>query len=531
MRIRVPTIVCLVLFAGHGVVQAKTITVSGTDSAAIREAIAESQPGDTVALPAGTHAIHEAIQPKSQTKLEGAGQDKTVLSFQGESPSVILSLSGCEDVELCHMTLDGQENPNATQGISGGNARRLNLHHLTIRNLVKTGTFGPHGILFSGINPTREGGVTDSVIADCHIENIGIGASFGGGLRLAWGSSRNRVLRNVIHNTGRGGIFADNGSTDIVIQGNTVTGSGGEGLGIEVWGGCDRCVIEDNHMDHWLSIGGCSWGAARRNVISDKSGAYKFCGIEAIGSYLLITDNVIDGGQKIGLSVSSPHEKHYALWANNTVRGCNQWGAQFQGEKGGIAYHYLYRCQFADMPVATGPVWYPGDEGHGFRTNAHVRHLTFEECEFSDNGRLGVQLGGADVDCLSFVRCAIRGNKEAAVTGPGEYTALEWADCVVEGNASNDLPEPKPFPHPPPVAAFDCPAEVRAGKPVQFTSTSEAKHGQIAAVLWDFNDGAPSAEANPTHTYQKPGPYRVTLVVWDDAGRGARAQRMVSVTP
>jgi len=511
--------------------EAKVIAVVGNDSAAITAAINHSSPGDTVSLPAGTFTITGPIQPKSQTNVKGAGQDKTIVRFVGDRPAVMLQLSSCQEVEVSDLTLDGAGNPNASQGITAGGARRLNVHHVTIRNLVKSKAFGPHGILFSGTNPTRQNGVTDSVIADCRIENIGVGADFGGGIRLSWGSSRNRILRNTIGKTGRGGIFGDNGSTDLEIRGNTVSGSGGEGLGIEVWGGCDRAVIEDNRIDHWLSFGGCDWGAARRNVIGDTSGEYKFCGIEAVGSYLVLTDNTIDGGQKIGLSVSADLKKDYVFWARNTVRDCNQWGAQLQGETAGIAYHYFYRCTFSDMPVGKGKVWYPGDEGHGFRTCGNVSRTTFEECEFSGNGRFGLQLIGAKVDQLTFIRCVIKGNKGPAVVGPGDYSALEWVDCVVAGNGSNALPAGKPFGHAAPVAAFDAPKLVRVGEPATFVHASRAAKGKIAALLWDFGDGLPSIDAQPVHTYHRRGTYRVTLLAWDDAGRAGRAEREVKVEP
>ena len=247
----------------------RTHTVSGFDSAALSRAIAESQAGDTVQLPAGTIAITEPIAPRSGTRLVGAGQDKTVVHYAGDKPSVLLILNDRQDCEVASLTLDAQGNANVSQGVAGSNARRLKLHHLTVRNLVKSKTFGPHGFLFAGTNPKRARGVTDSEISDCLIENIALDASFGCGIRFSWGSSRNRILRNTVRNTGRGGIFGDNGSTDLFISGNTVTGSGGEGLGIEVWGGCDRAVIEDNRVDHWLSIGGSDYCATRRNIVSD----------------------------------------------------------------------------------------------------------------------------------------------------------------------------------------------------------------------------------------------------------------------
>ena len=82
-----------------------------------------------------------------------------MLRFVGESPSVMVDLSGCEDVEVCDLALNAEMNLNATQGISATNATRLNIHDVTIRNLGDADSFGPHGILFSGRNPSRENGV------------------------------------------------------------------------------------------------------------------------------------------------------------------------------------------------------------------------------------------------------------------------------------------------------------------------------------------------------------------------------------
>ena len=45
---------------------------------------------------------------------------------------------------------------------------------------------------------------------------------------------------------------------------------------------------------------------------------------------------------------------------------------------------------------------------------------------------------------------------------------------------------------------------------VNFKSTSQ---GTIEAFLWDFGDGTTSTEENPTHTYQNPGVYSVSLTI------------------
>jgi parallel beta-helix repeat protein len=509
----------------------RTIDVPDHDSAAIRLHLDQANPGDTIRLAAGTYTITEAIRPKSGVRLIGAGQEKTVVRFGGGRPDVLIRVAACEDVEIAHLTLDAAGSPLVGQGILGTDSRRVKVHHVTVRNLVKSKAWGPHGILFTGTNPTREHGVTDSEISDCLIENIAPDARFGGGIRMAWGSSRNRVLRNVVRNTGRGGVFADDGSNDLVIRNNTVSGSGGEGLGIEVWGHSDRAVIEDNRIDHWLSVGGCDFCAVRRNVVADKRGPTKPYGLEIIGSYNVVTDNLVDECQGIGISVSDKMPKNYHFYARNTIRGCYHWGAQLQGEAGGIAFHYFYQCKFLDTLVGHPSVKYKGDEGNGFRTNGNVKDLVFEECDFSGNGKLGLQLGGPNVDSLCFVRCSIRNNKLAAVSGPHDYSHLEWVDCLVEGNGRDTLPPAKPFSAPPPTASFTAAAGARVGESVSFTSTAKAARGKIAAVMWDFGDGVPAIELQASHTYSEPGDYRVTLLAWDDQGRGARAEKLVHVAP
>ena len=42
-------------------------------------------------------------------------------------------------------------------------------------------------------------------------------------------------------------------------------------------------VIEDNTLDHWLSVGGAARVAVRRNTVSDKTGDVGFLGLELIG--------------------------------------------------------------------------------------------------------------------------------------------------------------------------------------------------------------------------------------------------------
>ncbi len=496
-------------------------------SAAINKAIEQCRPGDTIRLPAGTYDLRESVRMKSGVQLIGAGQDKTILVYSGERPDPFILINNCEDVTISELTLDGRNRPLGQDGIRVGNSRRLNLHHLTIRDLAKGKSNFVHAIIFSGHNPTMERGVTDSIIYDCLIERIGLGAEFGGGIRMAWGSVRNRVERNIIRDTGRGGIFGDH-SPELIIRNNTVSGSGGEGLGIEIWGGCPRSLIEDNAIGHWLSVDSSDRTAVRRNVIGARDGSHKYIGIEIIARDCVVTDNTIERGNSIGLSVSNKPVKNNVFWGYNTVKECSQWGAQFQGETGGIARHYLYRCTFEKTIRGDAKAVYPGDSGHGFRFNGDSREIVFEDCIFRDNGGLGVQSCGQKVDAMSFLRCVFKENAHGSQVGFSADRTIEFKDCSFEDKAAA-FPPTEGFSNAPPKADFRLPSTVRAGVAARFECVSTAEKGDIVERLWDFNHGVPEVSADPTHTFEKPGKYRVTLVVWDGAGRGARAEKTVEV--
>lgn len=64
--------------------------------------------------------------------------------------------------------------------------------------------------------------------------------------------------------------------------------------------------------------------------------------------------------------------------------------------------------------------------------------------------------------------------------------------------------------------------------PVAFRSEVSSGIGPHG-YLWSFGDGGSSHEANPIHTYLKPGEYNITLEVTDATGASAVASLRVSV--
>ena len=64
------------------------------------------------------------------------------------------------------------------------------------------------------------------------------------------------------------------------------------------------------------------------------------------------------------------------------------------------------------------------------------------------------------------------------------------------------------------------------GLTVQFTNNSS---GSGLTYLWDFGDGSGKTSSHPSHTYQAPGQYSVTLTVTDSLGRTDMRTKQVTV--
>jgi PKD repeat protein len=245
----------------------------------------------------------------------------------------------------------------------------------------------------------------------------------------------------------------------------------------------------------------------------------------------VVTDNVIRRGAAIGLSVSNKPKKNNVFWGYNRISDCAQWGAQWQGEDGGIAHHYFYRCEFERTVRGDPRARYPQASGHGFRFNGHTRAVVFEECAFRDNGGWAIQFGGPGVDFISFIRCEFTSNRQGLVTGLAPAMTVEFTDCKMGGDGTGAWPAARTFPAAVPVADFRFPKVLRAGEAASFECASEASGGEIVERLWDFEHGIPEVVAQPRHTFDQPGKYRVTLIIWDAAGRGARAEKVIEVLP
>lgn len=491
------------------------------DWAAIAAAIKAAGPGDTIKIPAGEFDISRGIVCKSNISLLGAGARSSMIKFIGSASTNLVSLDGVSNVTIAGVTLDGNDSAHAAQGIWSRNSSGLNLHDLAVENLNANGGLGPQGVYFASK-------VTHSVIANSTFSNIGLASRWGAGIRIGRGSSNNQVLSNTITNTGRGGILCDDHSTNLVIRKNTIRGSGrtAEGLGIELWKGCSNSIVEDNTLDHWLSLDASNCVAVRRNTISDKSGTYRFCGLEVVDSQNdIFTDNTVDGGQKIGVSESGTGPKRYLYFGHNTIKAASTWGMQIQGEAGGASRQYFYKNTFTGT-IKSGPNTLYAPQGHGVRFNGSAKNIVLDLNTISDNQGAGIEITDNTTSNLRVIGNTITGNGGAAVDGSAANSL--WAGNTVTANAQNNAPASAAGLAVPSATVSD-EGKLHVGEPVKF-SIHVSGIGSIVNVLWDFGEGVPVAGRSGTHTYHAPGTYRVTAIAWDASGAAAFKQLTINVS-
>jgi len=67
--------------------------------------------------------------------------------------------------------------------------------------------------------------------------------------------------------------------------------------------------------------------------------------------------------------------------------------------------------------------------------------------------------------------------------------------------------------------------------PVNFTDQSTTPSGTIVGWQWDFGDGATSTQQNPSHVYNNPGTYQVTLIVRNSYGCQDTITKTLNILP
>lgn len=106
-------------------------------------------------------------------------------------------------------------------------------------------------------------------------------------------------------------------------------------------------------------------------------------------------------------------------------------------------------------------------------------------------------------------------------TAPGTYPV----SLLVMGPGGEDeelkpafITVAAPTPAPPPAPVADFSGDVLKGKAPLTVNFQNRSSGEISTSAWDFGDGSASSVTDPTHTYNNPGVYPVTLTVSNSGG-------------
>lgn len=502
----------------------------------------------------------------------------------------VLYINNCTNLELSNLTIEGNNSWHYNQSIVrvANASSDIKIHNLTIQNFPFNATLLrqrgeiPWAIHVVGSsNQSRRPQRVE--IANNTIRNISNlwnpspdyepdedrGDMNGGAIRVQRAYHVN-IHHNVIDNTGRGGIHVRNGSQFVQIRNNIVTNTGvgkydksisdgghdhGKRIGldclaIEIFNGNSYIIIEDNDVDCWLSLDSTSYTAVRRNKVDGKY-LRLWAGLESAGSEDTVTqnnifvDNYIGAGMT-GISVSNNGLKEYHYFARNIVNALPMWAVNLHGyaedryiDVSSIERFYFKDCYFTNSDADDLGVHYPGN-GHAVKLVNNVRYVTFDGCVFDNNDGYAVQANNSDgnaktkSDALSFVNCTFTNNKKG-VFNYNEYpdtntTAFEVVNPTVYGNGDDTIPDDIPFLNPKPEANFEAPIIGFVGEEITFISTSEGANGVgIKHCLWDLGAGYPQTGEEVTYTYDKPGTYLVSLVVWDENNRGAVAEQWVTI--
>ena len=541
-----------VVFAGPG---------GGDDHAALQAALDRAEPGDRVLLPAGDYRLGGAVRARNGVSLVGAGRDATRLQFTGSTTAggVIEIFGDANNVTLRGFTLDGRgDNGTARQGIRAVDTAGHTFADLRIQNVDRVAGDGAAGDEASvGVRLIRTAGVT---VENTEFRDLGLNALRGGAVRAS-ASSANVFRGNVVDRVGRTGFhLAD--SPDNAIQNNVIRGTGrfepgpnagrfaGDGLSIELFGASDRSVVEDNTVDRWISVGGASQNAVRRNTVGSPDGSIDRDGpgLELAGGVdNVFVDNVVNGTTaQTGLFVVTPlggvledsvRNSERAFFGRNTVTGSGDRAVQIDNGQDGnfVRQIYFYDNTFADSegaadPTAAGVRILARDRG----TEAGVRDLTFEDNRITGNDGPGFLIQTAP-DALDGV-AIVTGNTGDAVNGGGGIDNLDFARNTISNNGGrNDGLASSGYDanNPPLVDIFPANRTVELGRGIRFAADfdDDFGSGDPTAALWDFGEGLPVTGLEPSVTFQTLGERLVTVILFDDTGRGGRAETLINVVP
>jgi len=261
----------------------------------------------------------------------------------------------------------------------------------------------------------------------------------------------------------------------------------------------------------WISVPS-SDVALRRNLISDKTGRTVFAAIEGYGDNFVVTDNIIDDGYDNGIAYPQGGEKDHTFVARNKILSAADDRALSISQ---ITFGYFFQNEFSHGVQ------------HGVRMNIPNSFLVFDENIISNNA---TGFDRFNSDFLTIINNRIV-NNTTSVTGIGGAPPpnLQWTNNTVIDNGADTVWSSSGYNNATPTAQIVSVDTAAVGVAVNFSVNFNDTDGSLDAVLWDFDHGIPDTNAVTTHSFDGAGNYKVSLVAWDDFGRGVLDTKIVTV--
>ncbi|MEZ5945450.1 MAG: parallel beta-helix domain-containing protein [Hyphomonas sp.] len=185
------------------------VSAEGDFAASLQLALIEAKPGDTILMPEGTFAFTTGVSlDVDDVVLSGAGQNKTILDFSGQTGAGEGLLVTSDDVTLTDFSIRDTKG----DGIKSKGADRITYQYLTVE--WTGGPLATNGAY--GVYPVES--------EDVLVQNVTVRGASDAGIYV--GQSKNIIVRNSIAEFNVAGIEIEN-SSNADVHGNIARDNAG----------------------------------------------------------------------------------------------------------------------------------------------------------------------------------------------------------------------------------------------------------------------------------------------------------------
>ena len=260
----------------------------------IQAAINDASAGDTIDIAFGTYT--ENLVVDKQLIIQGAGSGNnpsvdTIINASGGTPGILLEAGGISAATADRLTIKNLRIINSTlDGIRAYNSAGLNLHHVTLENLVITNNGGKGIELHNGTN------VSDMKITNCELIN-----NTAQGLRASSGTPVDGLLiTDSCFNGNSYGIYHATTVSNLTILRSTFNNNSNYGAYMSEYGLMENIVFEgcqfnDNNTWGFVLWSGHAAGIDGFSITGcsvDNNGLGAWIGADVISNFLIECSSV-----------------------------------------------------------------------------------------------------------------------------------------------------------------------------------------------------------------------------------------------